>query len=248
MFEGAERANSDRAMRCCAVRDWDQRREAIVAQTGASDTARSLQGTGFRAVCDPVGVHRRRQLQILAAIVLIAAFATGIWQVLGRHDDEHHSELPSVSAQQQKLKGSPGPLASVHARAGQLLDENIAGELRALRGTPVVVNAWASWCGPCRAELPVLSRVALSEGHRIAFLGLNTRDPDRAGAKEMLAIAPPSYPSFRDPDGSGATKLGFGSGLPSMLFVRADGSTAYMHQGAYRTDQQLKDDIVRYLR
>lgn len=195
-----------------------------------------------------MGVHRRRYLQILGAIVLVAAFAIGIQQVLGRGDDSRRGELPSVSAQQQELKGSPGPLASVHARAGLLLDAEIAGELRALRGTPVVVNAWASWCGPCRAELPVLSRVALSEGHKIAFLGLNTRDPDRAAAKAMLAIAPPSYPSFRDPDGSAATKLGFGNGLPSMLFVRADGRTAYMHQGAYATESQLKRDIDRYLR
>lgn len=195
-----------------------------------------------------MGVHRRRQLQILGAIVLLVAFAIGIQQVLGKQGGDRGDELPSVSAQQQELKGSPGPLAAVHARAGQLLDADIAAELRTLRGTPVVVNAWASWCGPCRAELPILARVALAEGQRIAFLGLNTRDPDRAGAKAMLAIAPPSYPSFRDPDGSAATKLGFGSGLPSMLFVRADGRTAYMHQGAYASDDQLKRDIDRYLR
>lgn len=196
-----------------------------------------------------MGVLRRKYLLIAGAILLVSAFAIGLSQVAGRDDGETtRTGVPALTTQQQELRGAPPALARVHARAGQLLDEDIAGELRALRGTPVVVNAWASWCGPCRAELPILARVALREGRTIAFLGLNTRDADRAGAKDMIAMNRPSYPSFRDPDGTRATRLGFGSSLPSMLFVRADGSTAYMHQGAYASDADLERDIRRYLR
>ena len=67
-----------------------------------------------------------------------------------------------------------------------------------LRGHPVVVNKWGSWCGPCREEFPYFQRQALERGKRIAFLGVDGDDNDD-GARELLDEFPVSYPELQGP-------------------------------------------------
>ena len=68
-----------------------------------------------------------------------------------------------------------------------------------LRGYPVVVNVWASWCGPCRFEFPHFQRAAAAYGKRVAFLGIDSQDSDDAAAT-FLREEPVPYPSYTDPD------------------------------------------------
>jgi thiol-disulfide isomerase/thioredoxin len=90
-----------------------------------------------------------------------------------------------------------------------------------LRGTPVVVNLWASWCEPCKREMPMLSEAA--EAHRdVQFLGVDTLDA-REGAEEFIARFGVPFPSLFDPDGVIRTDLG-SFGLPVTVFVDADGN------------------------
>lgn len=76
--------------------------------------------------------------------------------------------------------GSPLPLpppASLTPVSGTEFEGILVG----LRGTPVVVNVWASWCGPCRVEAPLLQKASQRYGERVAFLGVDARDsPDDA--------------------------------------------------------------------
>ena len=95
------------------------------------------------------------------------------------------------------LAGAPAPLAALHRQSNELLDggpDAFEDRLAELRGHPVVVNKWASWCGPCRAEFPFFREQALARGTRVAFLGVNSNDND-AAARKFLRVHPVPYPS-----------------------------------------------------
>lgn len=145
------------------------------------------------------------------------------------------------------LAGSPPPLAALHAQADELLPGGLEAyekRIAALKGFPVVVNLWASWCDPCRAEFPSLQRLSARYGREVAFLGVNNED-EAAGAKTFLGEAPLSYPSYSDPDneiGASLKKLG----LPNTAFYGPDGELCYMKYGQYGSQADLAADIHRY--
>ena len=94
--------------------------------------------------------------------------------------------------------------------------------LAQLRGTPVVLNFWASWCDPCRAEAPVLQRAWSREGARgVLFLGLNMQDITD-DARAFARAARVTYPSLRDRSNGVAHRWGV-TGLPETFFLSAQG-------------------------
>jgi thiol-disulfide isomerase/thioredoxin len=97
-----------------------------------------------------------------------------------------------------------------------------------LHGTPVVVNAWASWCGPCEAEAPRLR--AAAEAHpEIQFIGVDILD-SRDGAEAFIADQGIDYPSLFDPPGAIRTDLG-GIGQPVTAFFDASGAQVALVDG-----------------
>jgi cytochrome c biogenesis protein CcmG, thiol:disulfide interchange protein DsbE len=189
----------------------------------------------------------RRGLWILAGIALVAVLVIGLTQAGGKapRTPAQHFDLGTA---QRKLAGAPKPLAGLYAQANQLLGGPAAFERRllTLRGHPVVVNKWASWCRPCRAEFPVFQRVAAARGTAIAFLGLNGKDKAPA-ARTFLAAEPLPYPSYQDPDEVVAGRLEIPSYYPMTVFLDAHGKTRFIHTGEYTSEAQLTRDIDRYL-
>jgi cytochrome c biogenesis protein CcmG, thiol:disulfide interchange protein DsbE len=146
------------------------------------------------------------------------------------------------------LAGSPPPLAALHRQANELLpggQEAFEERLAQLRGYPVVVNVWASWCGPCRFEFPVLQKLSARYGKRVAFLGVNSEDSDAAAAT-FLSEDPVPYPSYTDPDKKLAESLGVHLGFPGTAFYDKAGKLLYLKQGPYSKDSELEADVRRY--
>jgi cytochrome c biogenesis protein CcmG, thiol:disulfide interchange protein DsbE len=165
-------------------------------------------------------------------------------------DDPESAAPKEKGASDAALAGSPKPLAALHDQANQLLGGGAKAfkeRLGALKGYPVVVNKWASWCGPCRAEFPYFQRQALQRGKRIAFVGVNSNDND-ANAREFLAKFPVSYPSYKDPDLGVAAGFDAVQAFPATAFYDAKGKLAFVHQGGYPNERKLAEDVRRYAR
>lgn len=148
------------------------------------------------------------------------------------------------------LAGSPAPLASLHAQADRLLGGGTGAferRIAALRGYPVVVSVWASWCGPCRLEFGALQRLAARLGRRVAFLGVDSQDSNDT-ASTFLREAPVPYPSYTDPEKKIAAALGATLGLPDTAFYDRAGKLAYLKQGPYTSTAALAADVRRYAR
>ncbi|WP_104108201.1 TlpA disulfide reductase family protein [Nocardioides sp. 616] len=115
----------------------------------------------------------------------------------------------------------PAPLPSVELASftgGEPVD------LATLRG-PMVVNLWASWCGPCRQEMPVLEKFAAAYDGRVEVLGVDYQDPQVDEARTLVRQTGVTYRLLSDPDGE-LDRLGpfpHLRGLPFLAFVDAEG-------------------------
>ena len=191
----------------------------------------------------------RRALPIALALALATVLVIGLSQA-GSGDSGDTSRSFDLQAALRSLAGAPAPLAALHGQAAQLLDGGLPAfraRLRELRGHPVVVNKWASWCGPCRTEFPVFQRVATARGREVAFVGIDgARDP-RSDAAAFLREFPLPYPSYVDPQEKISVAVGVPANYPITLFLDDRGKTAFIHQGQYRTEADLERDIDRYL-
>jgi len=184
---------------------------------------------------------------ILGVLMLTAVVAVGLSQAGG--GDEQEAPPFDLDAALARLEGAPAPLARLHQQSSELLDGGVPAfkaRLKELRGTPVVINKWASWCGPCRAEFPVFQRVATERGKEIAFVGSNSGDSTNP-AREFLAEYPIPFPSYLDPDEKIARAIKAPANYPITVFVDERGETAFIHQGPYETAGDLNADIDRYL-
>jgi cytochrome oxidase Cu insertion factor (SCO1/SenC/PrrC family)/thiol-disulfide isomerase/thioredoxin len=144
------------------------------------------------------------------------------------------------------LAGSPAPLGDLHQQAGQLLGSNagLSARLRALRGYPVVLNAWASWCGPCKAEFGLLASAAAHYGRQVAFLGADS-DDSSGDARSFLAQHPISYPSYQTST-SRLASLAQIIGLPTTIFLNRAGKVVHVQTGQYESQGALNADIASY--
>ena len=148
------------------------------------------------------------------------------------------------------LAGAPKPLAKLYDQPNRLLPGGTGAfeqRLADLRGYPVVVNKWASWCGPCREEMPWFQRLSARLGKRIAFLGVDSQDSS-AAAKEFLREFPLPYPSYSDPGKEIAQAMEATIGFPATAIYDLNGKLAHVQQGQYASQDALAADIERYAR
>lgn len=197
---------------------------------------------------------RRRPVKIALIGALAAVCVAAVAYAIGR--DESPSPDPgaanpdSVAGDYERaLDGAPEPLAELYARGDALIDggaEAFERQLAELEGYPVVVNKWASWCGPCRFEFPFFQSQAARRGDEIAFLGVDTDDSADA-ARTFLEQLPLPYPSFSDPDGEIARLLDARE-FPSTAFYDAGGELVHVRRGGYASEADLAADVDRYAR
>jgi cytochrome c biogenesis protein CcmG/thiol:disulfide interchange protein DsbE len=180
---------------------------------------------------------------LLAAVVAVAVVAAG-----GGTGTPHSVKL-SRTAVATALAGSPAVLASLHSQANQLLPGGPAAfhaRLKHLRGYPIVINKWASWCGPCQTEFPAYQRASVALGKQVAFIGVDGKDAD-ASASAFLQRFPVSYPSYVDPREAIARTIGAATYYPQTVYIDRAGAEVYDHAGPYATASALEQDIRRYV-
>lgn len=119
---------------------------------------------------------------------------------------------------------------------------NLAG----LRGSPMVINFWAQWCGPCRAEAPSLAQFAQRAHGKVAVLGVNYSDPDPSLALAFAQQSGWTYPHVTDPLRQTAGPIRF-TGIPVTIFVNAQGRIVYRTVGAVASVDQLVEATHTYL-
>ena len=182
-------------------------------------------------------VERRRSgvLALVAALLLAACTSGG-------GEAEGASASPATESDAPAASGD-GPDTSVPATSLTTFDgETVSFE--DYRGTPMVVNFWASWCAPCVAEMPDLEAVHQAAGDRIAFVGINTQDTPEDAA-DMVEQTGVTYDLVRDPSGELSREFGV-FGMPSTFFVGADGQIVGRHTGLL-TRQAMVDALAEEL-
>ena len=188
----------------------------------------------------------RTRALVLAVAALVAVI--GIVLLTGGSSDSGSGAKKSDPAAERAYAGAPPPLRALYDDRNQLLDggsDAFKKRIAELRGYPVVVNKWASWCGPCRAEFPVFQKAAIRSAKKIAFVGVDSTD-NVGDATEFLNEFPLTYPSYKDPDLEVARVFNGVGAFPTTAFYDKQGKVAYVHQGPYHSADELLKDVRRY--
>jgi cytochrome c biogenesis protein CcmG, thiol:disulfide interchange protein DsbE len=118
--------------------------------------------------------------------------------------------------------------------------ETLDGEREALsqlRGKPVLLNVWATWCHPCRQEVPALEQLHRAYGPRgLLVIGVSIDQGDQEqGIREFMQEFGASYPVWLDPDGEVATVFST-VGVPNTFLIGPEGQVLWKHVGPVKAD------------
>jgi cytochrome c biogenesis protein CcmG/thiol:disulfide interchange protein DsbE len=190
----------------------------------------------------PPGPNRSGRLLILVVLVVVAVVLPAAAALLDRAEPATRLKPVTSSsppAAQTYPPGTPAPALRLPGLDGGQVD------LAALRGRPVVVNFWASWCDPCVREFPLLRQAAA--GHRpdrLTVVGVLSGDSP-AAARPFLRRNHATWPIALDPNATTATAWG-AVGLPHTWFIRRDGTLA-SHQLGELTQASLDRQLAGIL-
>jgi cytochrome c biogenesis protein CcmG/thiol:disulfide interchange protein DsbE len=151
-------------------------------------------------------VGRKKLLVLLAGFALVVPLLGVLVANLGR--DPHLIRSPLI--------GQPAPPFALRPVGG---GEPVT--LASLRGRPVVVNFWATWCMPCLQEHPALQAAARRYGRDVTFLGVIYEDEER-NVVGWLSRAPSAFPALMDPGTRTAIAYGV-QGVPETYFINREG-------------------------
>jgi cytochrome c biogenesis protein CcmG/thiol:disulfide interchange protein DsbE len=192
------------------------------------------------------------QLSRRLVVATLPLLAAGAIAACG-DDDPDGSDAPTGGGTQATAtaptKGLPGPLAENASQANELIDgstDALDAKLDDLRGFPVVVNQWGSWCPPCRDEFPFFADVAEEHAKDVAFVGVDVQE-DRGAAEQFLKEFPVPYPSIHDEGADAVRSLGWTQVSPTTWFIDDRGEIVYQRPGPYPDAASLEADLQRYL-
>ena len=140
------------------------------------------------------------------------------------------------SSEAQVAVGDPAPVSELEVLAPEGGDGAGTLSLEELKGSWVLLNTWASWCGPCEEESPALADFQREHGEPGEFtvLGVQTQDGTEEGL-EFVSEFGLNYPSIRDGSGDYADDLG-ATGVPDTLLIDPEGKIAYIRRGPVTPD------------
>jgi thiol-disulfide isomerase/thioredoxin len=168
----------------------------------------------------------------LAIVLSVVAAACG-----GDGDDGNAVARPSSQESEGVAEGG-GDLPSIEV---EMADGTTATLSDFVDGRPLVLNFFASWCAPCRAEMPDFAAVHRDVGDRVSFLGLALQDTNDASA-ELVELTDVAYPWGLDPTGEIFAEFG-GFAMPTTVYIAADGEIVGKENGAI-DESQLRDRIT----
>ncbi len=189
-----------------------------------TDRHAASHGRGVAGQSRP-GARGPRRVGVVLALALLAAALVLAGRLVGQ------PSTAGVVVEGVAVVGRPAPRVELPGLRGGRV------RLAELRGRPVVLNFWASWCPPCLAEMPEFERVHRRLGGRVAFLGVNQRDQPRA-AEELAGRTGVTYPLAVDVAGQAFDAFG-GLGMPTTVLIGADGTVADVFAG------QLDETLLR---
>lgn len=179
---------------------------------------------------------------------ILLALLAGVIGVGCGADDDAGGPVSSLTLAEATapLTDAPPQLVKLREQANELLEQDrgaFEARLAELEGIPVVLNRWASWCGPCIFEFPYFQEAAIERGDEIAFIGLNSGDvPD--AARTFLRDLPVPYPSYSDPDQELARSVD-AFVPPTTVFIDVTGEVVETRSGPYTSTEDLIADIDR---
>ncbi len=172
----------------------------------------------------------------LAALLVVALLAIGIAGQTGQTGQRDGARLDAQGGAQI---GAPAPEFAL-----PLLDGRTLG-LHDLHGKTVVLNFWASWCEPCREELPALQRIAVTSGDDVAVVGVGLRNDDDADARAFVERFGLTFAVGRDTGAGAAGPRGpieqaYGViGAPTTIIIAPDGTITTIALGP-QSEEQLR--------
>ncbi len=192
---------------------------------------------------------RKRTVLGVGGLALAILLLVGLIQLAEQGNTTTAPSRLTRAQMQARLASSPTPLAALHAQASELLAGGLPAikkSLGRLRGYPVVIDKWASWCKECLAEMGAFQRASVALGRRVAFIGIDSGDTIRSDATKLLGSLPLSYPSYYDPSGQLGEAITDSSSVPVTVFYDRRGEVQYIRQGPYPSAAKLEHDIERY--
>lgn len=182
----------------------------------------------------------------LAAVVLLVAVSVGVGVLAGVGGD---GGVGSVFAADGSAAGGLGHQAedaptSLPMEVLPPLGPGPDVDLSDYQGAPMLVNFWATWCGPCVTEMPILRDTSRQLTGQLTFLGINVQDSEQ-NALAFLDELAVTYDQARDPSAEYFTGLG-GFGMPTTLLIDEAGRIVYRHTGAVEA-AQLRDLLAQHL-
>ncbi len=190
---------------------------------------------------DPVK-GKVRQFLVLLGIALASVAVAWVWQQVQEGTSFPFARAPA---------GRDAP-SQAHPPAPDFVRETLDGRelaLSDLRGRPVVMNFWASWCVPCRLEMPILEDAAKRYRGRVHFLGVNVLDKPQQ-AKAFVRRLGITFPSVLDEEGALLARYRV-VGLPTTVFVTRSGRIFETHAGPFvgpEGARRLENYLTRLLR
>lgn len=190
--------------------------------------------------------------RLLTGIVVTAIIGVSIWMLSGAPNPFVPTLPPPVPTKvavirvnlpDQGTERSAGRIGAPAPNFQWLAPDGTTHTLAELRGRTVVINWWATWCAPCRAEMPALQRVARTESN-VVFLELDLQEDEDQVATFFERMGLNDLRPVIDPNGETARRFGIAA-LPDTFFIGPDGVIRHLEIGGPLSEDAIRTGIAK---